>query len=205
MGFSERHPQLSLHLRIRGIDRGGPVLASSRGHERAPENHFHEQYHLQPFQHSDEQKDRSAWLCLQEGHRRCAGDTSSARHKDAYGRWGECACVRSQGEKAGCLARVQVSQHGVDESKLVFAQSPAEAVDGAHAIVVLTEWDEFKTYPYQDFYAKMLKPAFLFDGRGILTHKALEDIGFEVHAIGKGRGADGRLRVLGQAPAPLEC
>merc|ERR1712154_734322 len=98
--FSERHPQLSLHLRIRGIDRGGPVLASSRGHERAPENHI------------DEQKDRSAWLCLQEGHRRCAGDTSSARHKDAYGRWGECACVRSQGEKAGCLARVQVSQHG---------------------------------------------------------------------------------------------
>merc|ERR1712154_434478 len=67
----------------------------------------------------------------------------------------------------------------VDESKLVFAQSPAEAVDGAHAIVVLTEWDEFKTYPYQDFYAKMLKPAFLFDGRGILNHKALEDIGLK--------------------------
>jgi len=71
-------------------------------------------------------------------------------------------------------------------------------VDGAHALVVLTEWDEFKAYPYDEFYAKMMKPACVFDGRSILNHKALEDIGFEVHAIGKGRGADGRLNVLAQ-------
>jgi len=86
----------------------------------------------------------------------------------------------------------------VDESRFHFCSSPLEAVDGAHALVVLTEWDEFKQYPYQEFHAKMMKPAFIFDGRGILNHKALENIGFEVHAIGKGRGPDGRLRVLAQ-------
>merc|ERR1712207_133992 len=86
--------------------------------------------------------------------------------------------------------------HGmqVDESRLIFANMPEEAVDGAHALVVLTEWDEFKTYPFDEFYSKMMKPAFLFDGRSILDHRALEDIGFEVHAIGKGRGSDGKLR-----------
>jgi len=84
----------------------------------------------------------------------------------------------------------------VDESRLVFANTPQEAVDGAHALVVLTEWDEFKTYPYHEFYAKMMKPAFIFDGRSILDHTKLEDIGFEVHAIGKGRGSDGRLRAF---------
>merc|ERR1712130_666442 len=88
----------------------------------------------------------------------------------------------------------------VDESKLVFAQSPAEAVDGAHAIVVLTEWDEFKTYPYQDFYAKMLKPAFLFDGRGILNHKALEDrqgsrCGWSPASAGAGSCSSGVLKL----------
>merc|ERR1712063_241789 len=88
----------------------------------------------------------------------------------------------------------------VDESRLVFANTPQEAVDGAHALVVLTEWDEFKTYPYHKFYAKMMKPAFIFDGRSILDHTKLEDIGFEVHAIGKGRGSDGRLRAF-QTPA----
>ncbi len=38
------------------------------------------------------------------------------------------------------------------------AASAAEAVEGAHAIAVLTEWDEFKTYDYQAIYEKMAKP-----------------------------------------------
>merc|ERR1712218_467729 len=108
-------------------------------------------------------------------------------------------------KKEDAMSEFKYHNMEVNESRLVFSKTPDEAVDGAHAIVLLTEWDEFKTYPYQDFHAKMLKPAFMFDGRGILNHKALEDIGFEVHAIGKGRGADGRLRVLGGAPAPLQC
>merc|ERR1712113_126848 len=88
--------------------------------------------------------------------------------------------------------------HGmdVDEKRLIFSKSPEEAVDGAHALVLLTEWDEFKVYPYHEFYATMMKPAFLFDGRSILDHSMLEDIGFEVHAIGKGRGPDGRLSLF---------
>merc|ERR1711933_179402 len=60
-------------------------------------------------------------------------------------------------------------------------------VDGAHAIVVLTEWDEFKTYDYSAFYQKMMKPAFLFDGRALLNRGMLEAIGFEVHTIGQAR------------------
>merc|ERR1712019_215400 len=57
--------------------------------------------------------------------------------------------------------------HGVDvDDKLfTFTSTPEEAVDGAHAIVILTEWDEFKAYDYGAFYEKMMKPAFLFDGR----------------------------------------
>lgn len=61
---------------------------------------------------------------------------------------------------------------------------PYEACDGAHALCVLTEWDEFKDYDYTKIYNSMAKPAFIFDGRNILDHKKLRDIGFEVHAIG---------------------
>merc|ERR1711948_33595 len=102
-------------------------------------------------------------------------------------------------KKEDAMTEFKYHNMAVDEKKFHFCNSPEEAVDGAHALVVLTEWDEFKTYPYHEFYAHVLKPAFLFDGRGILNHKALEDIGFEVHAIGKGRGPDGKLRVLAQA------
>ena len=62
---------------------------------------------------------------------------------------------------------------------------PYEAAKWTHAIAVMTEWDEFKNYDYQKLYDGMLKPAFIFDGRNILDHKKLIDIGFEVHAIGK--------------------
>merc|ERR1712232_1514562 len=55
------------------------------------------------------------------------------------------------------------------------------------AIVVLTEWDEFKRYNYRSFYDKMLKPAFLFDGRNMLDHTELERIGYEVQTLGKAK------------------
>jgi len=75
----------------------------------------------------------------------------------------------------------------VNMNQFIFCKSPEEACEGAHAIIVLTEWDEFKTYDYKSFYDKMMKPAFLFDGRNMLDHAALVNIGFEVHALGKGQ------------------
>ncbi len=62
---------------------------------------------------------------------------------------------------------------------------PYAAAEGAHAVVILTEWDEFKEIDYQRVYDSMLKPAFIFDGRLILDHQKLKGIGFRVEAIGK--------------------
>ena len=45
--------------------------------------------------------------------------------------------------------------------------------------------DEFKSYDYQKIFDLMMKPAFLFDGRNILDHGKLRQIGFEVEGIGK--------------------
>jgi UDPglucose 6-dehydrogenase len=58
------------------------------------------------------------------------------------------------------------------------------ACEGAHAIAVLTEWDEFKEYNWQQIYDNMLKPAFVFDGRNLLDKKQLEEIGFVYQSIG---------------------
>jgi UDPglucose 6-dehydrogenase len=62
--------------------------------------------------------------------------------------------------------------------------NPYEACKNAHAIAILTEWDEFKSYDWKQIYDNMLKPAFVFDGRNILDKKALEGIGFKYHGIG---------------------
>mmetsp|Transcript_222 Transcript_222/g.311 ORF Transcript_222/g.311 Transcript_222/m.311 type:complete len:475 (+) Transcript_222:52-1476(+) len=71
------------------------------------------------------------------------------------------------------------------DSAVTTCTDPYDACDGAHAILVLTEWDEFKSYDYKKIFASMAKPAFIFDGRNTMDHAALRDIGFEVHAIGK--------------------
>lgn len=60
-----------------------------------------------------------------------------------------------------------------------------EAVRGAHAVVVCTEWNEFKELDYNLIYSNMLKPAFLFDGRNYLDHETLRKIGFDVYSVGK--------------------
>jgi UDPglucose 6-dehydrogenase len=59
-----------------------------------------------------------------------------------------------------------------------------DACNKAHAIAILTEWDEFKTYDWQKIYDNMLKPAFVFDGRNVLNKAELEKIGFIYQAIG---------------------
>ncbi len=69
---------------------------------------------------------------------------------------------------------------------LIVHKDPYQALENAHATMVVTEWDEFRDYDWKSIYDNMLKPAFLFDGRNILDGAGLEEIGFKVYQIGKG-------------------
>ena len=68
---------------------------------------------------------------------------------------------------------------------ITYYKAAKEALDGAHAVAVMTEWDEFKSYDWKEIYDVMQKPAFVFDGRLILDHNHLREIGFIVYALGK--------------------
>ncbi len=74
---------------------------------------------------------------------------------------------------------------GNANQRLTVAKSAYEACAGAHAIAIVTEWDEFKTLDFEKIYANMPKPAFIFDGRNILDLEKLSKIGFRAHGIGK--------------------
>jgi UDPglucose 6-dehydrogenase len=64
---------------------------------------------------------------------------------------------------------------------------PYQACKDAHAIAILTEWDEFTHYDWQKIYQNMLKPSFIFDGRNLLDKKLLEEIGFTYIAVGNSK------------------
>ncbi|MGA0154703.1 MAG: nucleotide sugar dehydrogenase [Flavobacteriaceae bacterium] len=72
-----------------------------------------------------------------------------------------------------------------NEQYLTVSNDPYQAADAAHAIALLTEWDQFKTLDYERIYEKMLKPAFMFDGRRILEREKLKSLGFRIYTIGE--------------------
>ncbi len=74
---------------------------------------------------------------------------------------------------------------GEDARRVTFEPDPYKAAEGAYAIAVLTEWPYFAELDYEVIYNSMVKPAFIFDGRNILNHRRLFELGFNVYAIGK--------------------
>lgn len=72
------------------------------------------------------------------------------------------------------------------DSRVEFCDSPYKAAEGAHAIVLLTHWDEFKTLDYGKIKATMVRPSWIFDGRNCLDTRLLLELGYLVRGIGKG-------------------
>jgi UDPglucose 6-dehydrogenase len=69
--------------------------------------------------------------------------------------------------------------------RITFEPDPYAAANGAHAIAVVTEWSQFAQLDYEKIHASMVKPAFIFDGRNLLDHNKLYELGFNVYPIGK--------------------
>jgi UDPglucose 6-dehydrogenase len=70
-------------------------------------------------------------------------------------------------------------------NRVTFELDPYIAANKAHAIAILTEWSQYTQLDYERIYNSMVKPAFIFDGRNLLDHKKLYEIGFNVYPIGK--------------------
>ena len=71
------------------------------------------------------------------------------------------------------------------ETNVTVVQDAYVAAKEAHAIAVLTEWDEFKQVDAKRVFDGMRRPAFIFDGRNIVDRSKLTQQGFEVHCIGR--------------------
>jgi UDPglucose 6-dehydrogenase len=81
--------------------------------------------------------------------------------------------------------RRDVLGDGKDDPRLTIVADPYDAATGAHAVAIVTEWDEFKRLDYEKIFASMAKPAAIFDGRNILDLEKLKTVGFRTYGIGK--------------------
>ncbi|CAK9298467.1 unnamed protein product [Gordionus sp. m RMFG-2023] len=89
-----------------------------------------------------------------------------------------------EGEKSSAETKEWGSIEDLVDENVAIVEDVYLATEGAHAIVICTEWQEFKTLDYQRIYDHMCKPAFIFDGRILLNAEKLKKIGFHVHTIG---------------------
>jgi UDPglucose 6-dehydrogenase len=71
-----------------------------------------------------------------------------------------------------------------NRKRLKVVNSPYDACANAHAIAILTEWDEFKEYDWEKIYDSVIKPAFVFDGRKLLNGLSMKEMGFEYFSVG---------------------
>jgi UDPglucose 6-dehydrogenase len=93
----------------------------------------------------------------------------------------EKAMVAVTDPKALSNARIDLA--GLGEN-VDFVASPYEAARGAHAVAVMTEWEAYHSLDWEKIYKGMEKPAFVFDGRNLLDHERLFEIGFNVYPLG---------------------
>jgi UDPglucose 6-dehydrogenase len=72
-----------------------------------------------------------------------------------------------------------------DDPRVEICSDANQALQGAHAMLVLTEWNEFRDLDFDKIYKVMHKPAWVFDGRNVLDVAKLRSLGFYVYSIGK--------------------
>ena len=70
------------------------------------------------------------------------------------------------------------------DTRVTFAKSPLAAVDGADALVVVTEWQEFRSPDFDDL-AQRLRTPLVFDGRNLYPPEAVRSAGLEYFGIGR--------------------
>ena len=68
---------------------------------------------------------------------------------------------------------------------LAFVDSPAAALEGADALVIITEWKEFKSPDFEGIKAQLKQPVII-DGRNLYDPQLMNAMAIEYHGIGRG-------------------
>jgi len=74
------------------------------------------------------------------------------------------------------------------DDRLTYVESAIEAVRGAHALVVLTDWEEFRSLDLGRVRSLMRTPIIV-DGRNLFEPAQMQAAGFEYYSLGRGEVA----------------
>ena len=72
------------------------------------------------------------------------------------------------------------------KGNLLDAEAVEAAVEGADAVVLLTEWSQYKSLDWQDLSRRMRRPAWVFDSRTIVNPDQVRSAGLRLWCVGNG-------------------
>jgi len=78
----------------------------------------------------------------------------------------------------------RATTHKVFGDTIKYATSPYDAIPGADALIIATEWNEFRNPDFARL-RKALKQPLIFDGRNVFTLEEMQSVGFEYHSVGR--------------------
>ncbi len=85
------------------------------------------------------------------------------------------------------LDRLNTRSEAENRALVTVSQDPIAITQDAHAIAILTEWDAFKSLPWETLFSRMCKPAYVFDGRRLLNKEQINEIGFDYYRLGEAK------------------
>ncbi|MGH8677126.1 MAG: UDP-glucose dehydrogenase family protein [Burkholderiales bacterium] len=82
------------------------------------------------------------------------------------------------------VAMNQARRQYANEKNVGFANSPVEALDGADALVIVTEWQEFRSPDFDAIKSRLRQPVII-DGRNLYDPVMVRDLGIEYISVGR--------------------
>ncbi len=70
------------------------------------------------------------------------------------------------------------------EQGISYAASPVDALDNADAVIIVTEWKEFRSLDFKELKARLKQPVVI-DGRNLYDPRVMHESGIEYLSIGR--------------------
>ncbi len=86
--------------------------------------------------------------------------------------------------KAFDPAAINEAKKVLGDTSIEYFSDQYEALDGADALIIITEWNIFRNPDFSNIISRLKKPV-IFDGRNIYNQKEIKKIGFEYYSIGR--------------------
>ena len=84
------------------------------------------------------------------------------------------------------VKKSQISKN-INSSNWIYVKNIRESIENSNAVIIMTEWDEFRNIDWSSLFDLMKKPPWVFDTRSITNIEEARKCGFNIWVVGNGK------------------